>query len=399
MSKGQLRRNFLQTVGAGGIASIWDWFDTSGDGSSSESKDSEEETEQESKIPPATGSWQTYQSDSSNTGRISDVSLPEDPETTWEYETDAEQLSSPVVADSTLYGWDSSGSVFSLGATTGEENWTFDSVGETTIPDSPLLDDDTLYVSGGDGVTAINATDGTKVWETDITGSPPKKMGDTVYIVGSDVVAINTSDGSVAWKNEEIFSVRSQPPAVTEEYVFVSSTETLYALDADSGDIEWEYAGSWTDDISDLTAPSIHDSTIYFAAQVGIPEKVYGVNMQSGQEQFSDLVGDRRTVPVGSISFSGDSMVALEEHGTVFSRPVEDGVGWAIDIGVDADASAPPIVVGNDVVVTTSEETYAFDSEGETKWSHDAGNYHQPPTAVDEWVFVGDGKGTLHALH
>lgn len=139
-----------------------------------------------------------------------------------------------MVADSTLYGWDSSGTVFSVAATTGEENWTVTSVGETTIPDGPLLKEDVLYVSGGDGLTAINATDGTTVLGTDITGSSPKIMDTTLYISGSDVVAINASDGSVAWKNVQIFSVQDQPPVVSEDYVFVNSTETLYALDRES---------------------------------------------------------------------------------------------------------------------------------------------------------------------
>lgn len=395
MNNRPLRRNFLQTVGIGGVVSFWDWFDNSEDDAS----DNSEETEQESQITPATGSWQTYQSDSSNTGEISKISLPQDPETTWQYETNAEQISSPVVADSTVYAWDSSGTVFSLAATTGEENWTVTSVGETTIPDIPLLDDGVLYVSGGEGVSAINASDGSEVWETDITGSSPKIMDTTLYINGSDVVAINTSDGSVAWKNEDIFSVRNQPPAVSKDYVFVSSTETLYALDRESGDIEWEYSGGWTDDISGLTAPSIHGSTVYFAAQVGVPEKIYGVDIETGKEVFSDLIGDRRTVPVGSISFRDNNIVALEESGTVFSRPMESPAGWAIDLGIEADASAPPIVVGDDVVVTTSEGTHAFDSTGESKWSHGTGNYHQPPTSVNEWVFVCDGNGTLYALH
>jgi len=367
-------------------------------GSDGSETDSQAEESGSGPIESVTGSRTTYQYDSKNSGQTRSASLPSEPEVAWSYDTEAEHVSSPVVADSNVYASDSSGTVFSLDAATGEENWTVSSAG-TDSSTFPLVDDETLYISGEESLVAIAVSDGSVRWEAGVTGSAPKKQGDYIYIAGSDVAAVNANDGSIHWKNEDVFSVRQQPPAISDTSVFVCTHESLFALDANRGTIEWEFQGGFGDDISDLTSPTVHDGNVYIAAQDGVPEKLYAVDVATGEDVYSQTLGDRRAVPVGSVAISGSHLVGVEEHGTVFSTPMDRRGGWHHDLGIDATAASPPIVVGSDILLTVTTGTYAFNSDGDVLWKYDGGYYRSPPAAVNSFLFLPNGDGTLKALY
>lgn len=388
MGKGITRRRILETIGTGLASTLAGCSQDSGSRT----------TNTPERI---SGSWTTFQHDAANLGRDADAQLPDDPRVEWRYETGTDAVSSAVVADSVVYGWNGAGHVFSLDAATGEENWTSESVGETILLDSPLLDGNTLYVPGGEGLVALDASDGTIQWTADATGSTPAKAGDLLFVAGMDAIAVDAKDGSEVWTNEDVMAVMAAPPAVVGETVYISATESLFALDAETGSIDWDFDGGFTDDIADLTAPMVVDGTVYIAAQVGVPEKVYGVDMASGEEVWSELLGRHRAVPVGALATLGEYLVGVEEFGTVFSIPAGGAGGWYYQMnnGVDVNAGAPPVVAGDEIVVTTSAGTAAFDAEGERLWYREEGGTYGAPAVVDDWVFVPDGEGTLHALH
>jgi len=102
--------------------------------------------------------------------------------------------SSPAVAKGIVYVGSNNGNVYALDAATGKTIWTYPTSNE--IDSSPVLANGTLYISSLDGITymtpdvalyALNATTGEKIWNFTIGGSSdtsPAVADGTVFIGG-----------------------------------------------------------------------------------------------------------------------------------------------------------------------------------------------------------------------
>lgn len=128
-----------------------------------------------------------------------------------------------------------------------EAAWSVEGAGAGTV----AVADETVYTPTDDGVVALDATDGTVVWENaDIDAGTPSVAGETVYLSGNEVVALDRSDGSVRWETE--FDPEAEIVWQTVAYggVYVVVDGTLYALEGDDGSVRWkkESVGSEDDD-------------------------------------------------------------------------------------------------------------------------------------------------------
>ncbi len=133
-----------------------------------------------------------------------------------------------------------------------------------TLRNAPILTEDAVYVVGdNDIITAMARKDGRVLWtyekeladEITISGhSGLLLQDDRLYVGFTDgaVAAINPQDGRLLWELETALDVAVQPgnvprfldvdttPVIHDGTVFVASfTAGLYALDADSGTVEW----------------------------------------------------------------------------------------------------------------------------------------------------------------
>lgn len=350
-------------------------------------------------VPPA-GSWPEFQGDRRNTG-YSATSVPGGPSVEWRADTRADDISGAVVAEETVYVGTDEGTIAAVAAATGTERWTAD-IPVDSVQGMPALDVDSgaLYAPGDDGLVRLDVTDGSVVWTSEIGASDPVLADGRLYVGAIDVAAVDTDDGSVVWRDDDIYTPAGRPPAVADGTVFVPGTESLFALDAERGTVEWEFAGGYGDDLSELTAPAVRDGAVHIAGQDGVGETVFSVDTATGEETSSVLLGDQRTVPVGSLALWGNRVVGIEEHGTVFSMS-EAGGGWSrkLNDGVDVRAHSAPVAGRDHIVASTSAGTFAIDAEGGLAWRSEFGTAGSEPTVVDGWVFVADGNGTLVALH
>jgi hypothetical protein len=86
------------------------------------------------------------------------------------------------------------------------------------------------------------STDGSEEWTAGGTGTAWAADSDHVYTVGSDVVrAINSSDGSERWSSQVPTIRHPHPIAVGSERVYAASGGRLFALNKTSGEREAEY--------------------------------------------------------------------------------------------------------------------------------------------------------------
>lgn len=153
-----------------------------------------------------------------------------------EFDPDESSVSSPTVEDGTVFGGSHDNAVHALDTTDGTEEWTFGTGG--TVTSSPTVADGTVYVGSNDNnLYALNAADGSEVWRFGTDGSitaPPTVVNERVFVGSYDnsVYAVDTTDGTEVWRFETGGRVPSSA-IVVNGTVFVGSVDgNLYALDA-----------------------------------------------------------------------------------------------------------------------------------------------------------------------
>lgn len=162
----------------------------------------------------------------------------------------------------------------------GTERWKFENTGPRFLADTchPAITDGVVYTgtygstrvrddddeySGSEGLFALDASDGSLLWEyrpdeyaTDLTFSPTVADG-TVYLcfLGRGIVALDTADGEVQWTR----AVPVDTPATVRNGTAYVATQVfherddayeyrLYALDAETGETVWDrpVGGAWS---------------------------------------------------------------------------------------------------------------------------------------------------------
>ncbi len=187
----------------------------------------------------------------------------------WKFKTEGRVLSSPAVSGGRVYVGSSDGRLYAIDRLTGAERWRFTSKGP--IASSPAVHGDLVYVSSLDGnIYGIEAATGRQRWAFategerrftapgihgaiprtermpdpfDVFLSSPTIVGNTIYIGSGDqhVYALDASTGALRWQFKAGDVIHASP-AVAGGLVYVGSWDrNLYALDATTGRERWRY--------------------------------------------------------------------------------------------------------------------------------------------------------------
>ncbi|MFC3477789.1 outer membrane protein assembly factor BamB family protein [Halobacterium litoreum] len=239
------------------------------------------------------GAWTTYGYDTGHSGFNPDASgVGDDPSQVWSSSVEGiYTLREPAVADGRVFvGSDQF--MWAFDAATGERAWRTD-LDAMAHHFAPTYRDDTLYTVAKDAggvnngapgyVRALNPADGGVRWETKLPAtSTVAPDGDRLYVAakagGSGFVrALDRADGSEGWRFDVPDTPRSTitgTPAVADGTVYVpathlandgSKTGALYALDPESGDVDWSV--STTAPL--YVAPVVADDRVFVAARDG----------------------------------------------------------------------------------------------------------------------------------
>jgi len=110
--------------------------------------------------------WPQFQRTPGNTGVADDPDVPRsDVRANWTFDTGSQILHSPVVANDTVYV-SSGGDLYALDQTTGEPRWVFEGPAPTQV--GPAATDGTVYYVGGTTLHAVDSTTGNVEWQTDL---------------------------------------------------------------------------------------------------------------------------------------------------------------------------------------------------------------------------------------
>lgn len=285
----------------------------------------------------------------------------------WPVELGAPSEAPPTVADGTVYIGNENGTLRALDADSGETQWRFDTEG--AIRGAPVVHDGVVYATSMDAVVyAIDAETGAETrWEFDtgeataddieLWGSPTVVTADggvTVYVAntGGFVYALD-GNGDQRWEQTIEAGQIQSTPIVANGSVYVTSVQSasgyVYALDADSGRVEWEFEP----DGATITAPAATSEHVYVGSRDG---NVYAFDVGSGDEQ------------------------------------------WRFDTGRQINSS-PAVVDGTVYVPNFSNDLFALTTDGEERWrTETSGTIAASPALADGRIYLGNENGGLYAL-
>jgi outer membrane protein assembly factor BamB len=254
----------------------------------------------------------------------------------------------PVLADTTLYALSSAYSeqdaswhsgIYAFNAQTGDKRWNYSTPGQfgsfavanQAVYVSSNFVNTTDYIdaekSGGfvyeGGVLALNASDGTKIWDYPIRSSVnlPIVANDTVYAVSDDgkVYALAASDRKVIWSYSTDLETGS--PLLVDDHLYVGSSIGVYCFDSVNGLVKWnfetnEYANSWG-----ATVPVYADGVIFFGWNGPLffspvtEHNFYALDALNGERVWNYTIGYTvlfSPVLVGSTVYMGATYVTKE---------------------------------------------------------------------------------------
>lgn len=169
-----------------------------------------------------------------------------------------------------------------------------------------------------------------------------------------------------------------------------SSSGTLFALDATTGD------EIWTFEAGDRLPPSptIANGSLYVASY---GSQVYAVKMESGEIAWrSDIKSGCFATPTGA----NGQLFTADMSGRVYGFDEDtEKTQWTVKLG-DRIVSSPTVANGVLYVGCWDGNLYAIGTTaGETQWSFETGNtVYSSLTVVDGVVYIGSDSKSLYAV-
>ncbi len=342
--------------------------------------------------PDERADWPTFQFDARNTGHAPGQGPTEDVDARWTFSTGETVYSSPAVVDGVVYVGNQDGTVYAVAADDGGALALRDrrrgsefaggrrrrrlrrqsgrtslralrrrrrSAGASRPRDgsgSPTVVDGVVYVRSSDNsLYAVSADDGTERGTFETGGSvqrAPAVADGTVYVASGDqsVYAVDVEDleaeggdedgdddGAVEarWEVATGDMIQSRP-TVADGVVYVGSNDdTVYAIDADSGDVRWTFLTEG----SVVSSPAVVDGVVYVGS---FDTNLYALSADAEQADDEDESEDEPGNPeafywsasgFGQVRSSpaivGDTIYVGNEDSYVYGLSARDGeIRW-----------------------------------------------------------------------
>jgi hypothetical protein len=217
------------------------------------------------KTEPQLAGWPQYGYDPQRTGFTPNRTGPTaNPTVAW---SDDIGSSAPVIADGRIFVGDETGSIAAIDVESGTKEWS-QQLSDKPVP-APVVSDETIYVGSEASFYALDASSGSVEWEQSfdqkISGAAPVFADGTIYFTTAvpdagghvetpgvesetkaSVIALDATTGTTEWTFSEFETDTVDCiPAVANGRLHVAARNDVYALDADSGAVEWHV--DWPD--------------------------------------------------------------------------------------------------------------------------------------------------------
>ena len=259
----------------------------------------------------------------------------------WKFETRGPVNSSRAFRDGVVYVGSLDGNLYAVDAASGTVRWTFATQGERRftapgihgaiprterMPDpfdvflsSPAIADNTVYFGSGDQhVYALDAATGAQKWTFstgDVVHASPAVVDGVVYIGSWDrnLYALDAQTGRERWRyttgnDTTIYNQIgiASSAAVAGGVVLVGGRDgKFHAVDARTGAVRWVHdnRGGWT-----IASPAVKDGVVYFPTSDGTRFKA--LDVVTGETRFdlqNKAVSFSSPAIAGEVGFYGTS--------------------------------------------------------------------------------------------
>jgi parallel beta-helix repeat protein len=348
----------------------------------------------------------------------------------WRFDTGDVIESSPAIGqDGSIYVGSDSGAMFGINPD-GSKKWRFQTGGRITSSPS-VYSDTVIFGSEDSNVYKVDATNGRKIWSFDTHGeiysSPAIDKSGNIYIGSCDynLYAI-TPDGHRKWsfftKNRVIsspsivyYTYYTQPynHPVTISTIYIGSHDNrLYALDLDTGDLQWsiDVGGKiWgTPSISDDRSIYVVGTEMMGAAN---PINLFALNPDGSIKWKHEMIRGAYASPIlfsSIIKSQSIGMVLIGSYdNNLYGLSYSGYEQWTFPTSVDADnypadILSSPAVDNSGYIYFGSENhwIYAIDHEkGRIRWSYKTdGPMYSSPVINNKVLYVGSFDHYLYAI-
>jgi len=351
--------------------------------------------------------WTMLGGDPSHTGAVTSGTLIT-PNLLWSYPTTGALAgaSSPAVANGILYLGSANGNLYALNATDGIKLWNYSTGG--AVGSSPAVANGIVYAGSiGGGFYGLNATNGEKIWSftTDWINSSPTIVDGVVYFAGSHTVyAFNATSGLMLWNycvNVQFIPLDPEgiysSPAVVNGFVYIGSNNglagNLYALNATDGSQLWVYpTEGWIE-----SPPTVGNNIVYIPSSDG---DLYALNATNGQKVWSYSNILVKVYDGASVAFANNVVYVLSYYPNGAIEALNAKTGVQLWSSSTTDCEPFPIVVGDVLYVGGTNNLFVFNAtDGSWLWnSNQTGEILSSPAYANGVVYAQSTKGTIYAF-
>jgi outer membrane protein assembly factor BamB len=272
-----------------------------------------------------------------------------------------------------------------------------------------VVADGTLFLGSIEGkLVALNAGDGNRLWEVSLETpkvaiyGTPTVDGELVYIGGYNgkIYAFTRDKGALRWvypRADNLQPIVGGPVVALGKIYFGSSDSSdgkLYALDAATGDWEWEFKTGgkiWS-------TPVIDDGTVYIGS---FDKKLYALDATTGKKKWetAEVGGAIAATPVvynNTVYFG-----SFDRY--LYAVDATDGsLKWKSEVEAGKWFWAKPIIYNNTVYAPSLDgKVYILDAESghELIDAIDLGSpVSSSPVLVDGLIIIASGEGRVYSL-
>ena len=233
----------------------------------------------------------------------------------WRFKTGGPIIASPAIADGVVFIGSSDGVLYAIDQNTGQQKWK--AAFTDPISSSPAVANGLVYFLTYDGgFYALDARTGAVKWRfatggerrfeakgihgltpsnqniadpMDLFLSSPAVVNHRVYFGSSDghMYALDADTGVLQWSFETGDVVHASP-AVLNGVVYIGSWDSyLYALDAETGREKWRFKGGEDpvihNQVGFQSSPAVSDGTVFVGCRDG---HVYAIDANSGKKKW-----------------------------------------------------------------------------------------------------------------
>jgi outer membrane protein assembly factor BamB len=303
---------------------------------------------------------------------------------------------SPAVADGVVYvGSDNPGSLnedYAVNASDGSLVWEVPY--GYAVPSSMAFANGLVYFGTDNGVLyALNASNGSD-WICEPPGSgysSPAVTDGVVYAgAGGGVNAVNAITCAVLWNYMTGGTVASSP-AVANGVVYIGSDDNnLYALNANTGTLMWSY----TTGGAVASSPAVANGVVYVGSD---DNKVYALNASTGALLWSYTTGaavEARPAIANEVVYIGST------DNNLYGLNASTGkLLWSY-VTSGAVESSPAVANGVVFIGSDDDKVYALNaSTGALLWSYTTGgSVESSPAVANGVVYVGSDDSNVYAF-